>query len=317
MNMLRYNKIIEYCFSMSEDSEGKASKESNEVLDNSEINLQFHWYLFSFFLVYIGSLLIPGIIFLFYFVSYFMPLFLEAENFFVLFLNLQSFLTFLLMPLVIIFCYCLRLFLIALITRVLWAITEKKSPSKDGVIPRNIPSKILNYYHIRSFLIKYPKNVFVKGIFPWLTNWLYNFVKTNEIGKGTTVEEQVCADKYVQIGENSYIGVNSVLTSHLVEGIFGNTIYFKLKVGDNVTLGGWNCFASGTEINDNSYLMPSAHGGKHYIVKGNNIYFGMPLRKIFKKKIASYLGLSIEDLNKNEKLAKLQQTNKKIINSNK
>ena len=292
---------------MNEDSEGFSSKETKEGIVSQEINLQFHWYLFSFFLVYFGSLIIPGIIFLFFFTSYFIPYFLEIENFIVLFLNLNSLLTFLSMPFLIIICYCLRLFLIVLITRILWAITEIISPSKDGIIPRNIPSKILNYYHIRSFLIKYPKNIFVKGLFPWFTNWMYNFIKTNEIGKNTTVEEQVCADKYIQIGNNSYIGVNSVLTSHLVEGIFGNTIYFKLKVGDNVTLGGWNCFASGTEICDNSYLMPSAHGGKHYIVKGNNFYFGMPLRKIFKKKIAGYLGLTLEDLEKNEELTKLQQ----------
>ena len=188
---------------MIEDSEGISSKETKEGIDNQEINLQFHWYLFSFFIVYFGSLLIPGIIFLLYFSSFFLPYFLEAENFLMLFFNINSLLSFLLMPLVIISCYCLRLFLIALITRFLWAITEKISPTKDGNIPRNIPSKILNYYHIRSFLIKHPKNVFVKGLFPWLTNWLYNFVKTNEIGKGTTIEEQVCADKYVQIGNKN------------------------------------------------------------------------------------------------------------------
>ena len=298
---------------MVEESKEITSNDTSTEVPNQEINLQYHWYLFSFFVIYFGSLLLPTTLFLCFSAYYFIPLFLEAENLMVLFLNINSLLTFLIMPLVIIFCYFLRLIFIALITRVLWFITEKKSPSKDGIIPRNIPSKILNYYHIRSFMIKYPKNVFTKGIFPWLANWMYNFVKTNEIGKGTTIEEQVCADKFIQIGKNSYIGVNSVLTSHLVEGIFGNIIYFKLKVGDNVTLGGWNCFASGTEIHDNSYLMPSAHGGKHYIVKGNNIYLGMPLRKIFKKKIANYLDLTIEDLEKNDRLAKIQQEHKRNI----
>jgi UDP-3-O-[3-hydroxymyristoyl] glucosamine N-acyltransferase len=144
---------------------------------------------------------------------------------------------------------------------------------------------------------------------------MYNFVGSNEIGKGTTIEEQVGADRFIEIGTNSYVGVNSVLTSHLVDGIFGNISYFKLKVGDNVTLGGWNCFASGTEIHDNSYLMPSAHGGKHYIIKGNNFYFGMPLRKIFKKKIMNYLALTIEDLEVNDRFAKTQQDYKKNINN--
>jgi len=215
------------------------------------------------------------------------------------------------MPIVILVCYIFRLFILALITRIFWNITEKKTPSKNGVIPRNIKSKTLNYYHIRSFLIKYPKHLFTKGMFPWLITWMYNYVGSNKIGKGTVIEEQVCADRFVEIGDNSYIGVNSVLTSHLVEGIFGNTVYFKLKVGNNTTLGGWNCFASGTEIHDNSYLLPSATGGKHYIVKGDNFYFGMPLRKLFKKKIVEFLDLSPEDLEKNAKLATKQKDNRK------
>jgi UDP-3-O-[3-hydroxymyristoyl] glucosamine N-acyltransferase len=136
---------------------------------------------------------------------------------------------------------------------------------------------------------------------------MYNYIGSNEIGKGTVIEEQVCADRGIKIGKNSYIGVNSVLTSHLVEGIFGRTIYFKLKIGDNVTLGGWNCFASGSEINDNAYLLPSASGGKHYMVKGNNYYFGMPLRKIFKKRLIKYLNLTSEDLEKRDFFIKKEQ----------
>ncbi|MHA1466821.1 MAG: hypothetical protein ACTSP6_01920, partial [Promethearchaeota archaeon] len=155
----------------------------------------------------------------------------------------------------------------------------------DGIIPRNIPSKILNYYHIRSFMLKYPKYIFTKGIFPWLSNWFFNFVGSSKIGKGTTIEEQICADKYIDVGTNCYIGVSSVLTSHLVDGTFGNISYFELKVGNNVTFASQNNFASGCNLGDNSFLMPWASGGKHYTVSGNSFYSGLPLRKIFKKKI--------------------------------
>ena len=273
----------------------------------NEINLQFHWYLFSFFIMYFGSLAIPGIIFMGFLLFFFIPHFLQAMNLIAIFTNVNSLIVLLITPLILILCYVIHLLFLAFLTRVLWNITEKKSPSKDGIIPRNIRSKTLNYYHIRSFLIKYPKYVFTKGIFPWLANWMYNFIGTNEIGRGTTIEEQVCADKFIQIGKNSYIGVNSVLTSHLVEGIFGRTVYFKLKIGDNVTLGGWNCFASGSQIDDDSYLLPSASGGKHYIVKGNNFYFGMPLRKVFKKKLINYLNLTQNDINKMNFFSKKKQ----------
>lgn len=282
---------------MTIEKEESVTVDKDTGAPQNEINLQFHWYLFSFFIMYFGSLILPGIIFMGYVLFFFIPYFLQAVNLVAIFINFNSMIALLITPLILMLCYVIHLFFLAFLTRILWNITEKNSPSKDGVIPRNIRSKTLNYYHIRSFMIKYPKFAFTKGVFPWLSNWMFNFIGSNEIGKGTTIEEQVCADKFIQIGNNSYIGVNSVLTSHLVEGIFGRTIYFKLKVGDNVTLGGWNCFASGTRINDDSYLLPSASGGKHYIVKGNNYYFGMPLRKVFKKRLLNYLNLTEEEAN--------------------
>ena len=298
-------------------SENNSSNEPTALNNNSitvekhDIKLHFHWYLFIFLTSYFFSYFIPSIIFALFVIFVFIPYFLEIDNFYVLLTNLPSLIALALTPIVLIMCYLLRLYLLAVITRFFWSITEKKSPSKDGVIPRNIPSKTLNYYHIRSFLIKYPKYIFTKGIFPWLINWLYNYVGTNKIGKKTSIEEQICADKFVEIGNNCYIGVNSVLTSHLVEGSFGNVVYFKIKVGDNVTFGGRNNFASGCQILDNSYLLPDASGGKHYTVKGDNYYFGLPIRKIFKKNLMEYLKITEEDLIKAKNLEEKQKSIKK------
>jgi len=291
---------------MTEPSDNVNTDNENKKVIKEEINLQFHWYIFSFLLIYMGSFMLPGILFFSYIMFYFVPLFLDNPSIIAIFTSLDSFLALILMPLVILGCYILHLLLMGVITRILWRYTEKKSPTKDGNIPRNIPSKTLNYYHIRSFMIKYSKNCFTKGPFPWLSNWFYNFVGTNKIGKGTTIEEQVCADKYIDVGENCYIGVNSVLTSHFVEGIFGRITYFKIKVGDNTTLGGYNCIAPGTDIKDNCYLIPMAHAAKHYTVKGKNYYFGAPLHKIFKKKLMAYLHVSLDDLNYAKELEKQQ-----------
>jgi len=265
------------------------SENEQEGIIKEEINLQFHWYLFSFFMIYFGSLLIPGAIFILYSLLFFIPYVMETKNFTSLFTELAPLLSLIFMPIIIIICYLLHLLFIALITRWFWNITENKSPTQDGIIPRNIPSKILNYYHIRSFMLKYPKYIFTKGIFPWLSNWFFNFVGSSKIGKGTTIEEQICADKYIDVGTNCYIGVSSVLTSHLVDGTFGNISYFELKVGNNVTFASQNNFASGCNLGDNSFLMPWASGGKHYTVSGNSFYSGLPLRKIFKSKINEYL----------------------------
>ncbi len=280
-------------------------QEENQIQETGqppkvEVNLQFHWYFLAFFIIYAGSFVIPGLIFMFFSYFYFVPVFLETNSFLALFTELEPLIAAILIPWVMIGCYLLHLILVGFITRWLWGITEKNSPSKEGVIPRNIPSKTLNYYHIRSFMIKYGKNTFVKGPFPYLTNWFFNTVRSNLIGKGTTIEEQVCGDKFCEIGKNCYFGPNAVLTTHLVEGVFGRVTYFKIRVGDNSTFSPISMVAPGGKLGDNTYLFPFVAAFKYSEIKGDNYYFGTPLRKIFGKKVMEYLGLTEEDMKKEE-----------------
>lgn len=289
----------------------KEDELKNEII-KEEVKMQFHWYMLSFFIIYFGSFLIPGIIFISYIMLAYKPYFLDYGTFISLFTDLRSLLASIFMPFVLIICYLIHLFLVALITRWLWRFTEKKSPSKSGIIPRNIPSKTLNYYHIKSFLIKYPKNAFSRGPFPWLLKWMFNFVGTNRIGKGAVIEEQLAGDRFVEIGENTYIGTNPGISSHAVDGIFGNISFAKVKIGNNVTSAGFNCFAPGIEIGDNSWWLPMTGATKYNILKGNSFYFGAPLRKIFKKRLMEYLQITEEDLKRAEKLnRKLSSLNKR------
>ena len=104
----------------------------------------------------------------------------------------------------------------------------------------------------------------------------------------------------METGKNCYIGVNSGFSSHAVEGIFGNISYAKIKLGDNVTTAGLNCLAPGVDIKHNSVLFPLAGATKYNTLKENNYYFGVPLRKIFTKKVLSYLQITEEDLKRAE-----------------
>jgi len=272
-----------------------------------EINLQFGLYIVVFIVIYYVSWVLVGAIFFLYVLNLFYPYVLQVNSFSSLFLQPESLLTLLVMPLVIIFSYFLRLLCIAVTTRFFWKLSEKISPSKSGVIPRNIKSKAADYYHLRSFMIKYGKNLFTKGMFPWLSQWFFNFVGSNVIGKGSVIEESVGSDKFATIGKNCYLGPNHTLASHLVQAIFGNIQYFRMIVGDNVTLGAGNQIGPGSEIWDNSYLLPFSSTNKHSVLgskdkKSHRYYFGVPLRKIFKKKTMSYLGISEQDLERNENI---------------
>lgn len=285
------------------ESEPSDSDEPNNEVIKEEVSLQFHLYIIIFGIIYYISWVIPGFVFWLYFFFPFRIFFLENLGFFSLFTNLSSLITLLIMPLVIIGCYLLHLMLIGLTTRFIWGITEKISPSKSGIIPRNIRSRVANYYHIRSFMIKYGKNTFTKGMFPWLSNWFFNFVGSNKIGKHTTLEESVGNDKFINIGENCYIGVNSTLASHLIQGIFGNISYFEIKVGNNVTSSALGNVGAGSVIHEDTYLLPLASTPKHSILKGNNsYYFGIPMRKIFRKKLLKYLNVIPKDLEMNENI---------------
>lgn len=282
--------------------ETKQITSESEVLEkenrSAEVKLQFHWYLLGFFIIFLGSYIIPAFIFMSYVVFLYIPHVLSVNSIFSVLSSFYTLLVTLFIPFVIIGCYFVHVLMMGVLTRWLWNITEKISPTKSGIIPRNIGSKTINFYHIRSFLLKYPKNAIVKGPFPWLINWFYNFVGSNVIGKGTTLEEQFGADRFIETGENCYIGVNSGFSSHSVEGIFGNIAYYKITLGDNVTTSGLNCLAPGVKIKENSSLLPMAGATKFSTLKGNNFYFGIPLRKIFKRKIAEYLDLSEEEIEK-------------------
>lgn len=285
--------------------ESKKNSKASKILKPDVQREEMSYSLILSFMIlltnYLGSFLVPIVIFMLYFFLYFLPSFLEISNFIAIFTEIEPLMALITMPLVLIGCYLIRLYFTALITRVIWAYTESKSPSKNGIIPRNIKSKTEKYYHIRSFLMKYPKNLFVKGLFPWLTNWLYNYVGSMVIGTGTTFEESVGNDKFAIIGKNCYIGVNSTLATHMVEGVWGNIAYFQIQVGNNATTAGNNQVGAGTMIHNNSYLLPLASATKHSVVKGgHHYYFGIPLRKIFDKKVMNYLDLTREDLEKNK-----------------
>jgi UDP-3-O-[3-hydroxymyristoyl] glucosamine N-acyltransferase len=157
-------------------------------------------------------------------------------------------------------------------------------------------------------MIKYGKNTFVKGIFPWLSNWFFNFVGASIIEKGSTIEESVSNDRNIHVKRNVYAGVNSALASHVVEGIGGNISYFRVTAGNNSTLGGHNIIGPGSELKDNSYLLPMAAATKYNVTKGNNYYYGMPLRRIFKKKLMEYLKVSEEDLKRSDNLRIKQES---------
>ncbi len=270
----------------------------------NEVQKKYHsarYYILSFLFQYLISMGIPGILFFMFIIYLFIPNVLNTSNFFDLVLNQKSLIILLLSPGVIIFCYLLHLLLVALTTKRLYNNLEKKDPFKDGIIPREKSNKTLRFYHRKSFILKYPKYAIIKSPFPWLAVKYFNYIGVNKMGKGTTWEEQVTGDKYVISGKNCYFGPNTILTSHLVEGIFGDIKLFTIKTGDNVTFPAFGCLAPGSHLGNNVCLLPVTAAAKHDKLRDNSYFFGLPVRKIFRKKIMEYTGLTAEQIKYDEK----------------
>ena len=65
------------------EGEPKINNPEKEKGDKEqEINLQFHFYLTFFAIIYLGSYFLPGIVFMLYFFLVFKPFFLDIIDFF-------------------------------------------------------------------------------------------------------------------------------------------------------------------------------------------------------------------------------------------
>jgi hypothetical protein len=127
---------------------------------------------------------------------------------------------------------------------------------------------------------------------------MYNFVGTNKIGKGSVLEEHIAGDRFVDVGKDSYLGTNTIVSSHAVEGIFGNISFSKVKIGNNFTAAGFDVIGPGVDTGDNSSWLPITVAPKYNIMKGDNFYFGLPIKKLLEKDLMKYLQISGQELKK-------------------
>jgi acetyltransferase-like isoleucine patch superfamily enzyme len=78
-----------------------------------------------------------------------------------------------------------------------------------------------------------------------------------KIGKGTILGNSlVFTPERVDIGKNCYTGYGAIISGHVFEG---RTLYLKpVKIGDNVTIGGYAIIMPGAEIGDNAIIGANA-----------------------------------------------------------
>lgn len=93
------------------------------------------------------------------------------------------------------------------------------------------------------------------------------------IASGAVLDSQL-----VSIGENSFIGMRAIISSHVNEN--RKLTLAPVKIGKNVTIGGYAIIAPGAEIGDNSIIGVSSFVTKNQKIPPNSIFAGTPAKFI-------------------------------------
>ncbi|MBN1800450.1 MAG: hypothetical protein JW891_03035 [Candidatus Lokiarchaeota archaeon] len=253
---------------------------NNEIQDDfreEEHLVEFKvWY---FFIISLACFLVPFYICLALFLTFYF--FIN----YVLALGLQ--LQFFLFPVVLFFLY--YIYLILLIELVaLWTMKwNKKCPPQQGTFERDFMAvknkteigKILNFYHKRGFIIKFPMWLTSKSPFPWLINRTLRRIGHNKIAKNVIYCDAYAGLEFTDIGENTFIYPTSVLSSHEVNSIFGNLNILEIKIGKNNSLFPGTVVGPGAVSEDCNVFLPGSMIPKGWKgVYGCNYYRGAPAK---------------------------------------
>ncbi|MGV9197475.1 MAG: hypothetical protein ACOC44_15865 [Promethearchaeia archaeon] len=261
------------------------------------LSVPFHVYVFSGWTIIGGSFVVPGFLFIMYAFLFLIPDFLTTSIALTRFLDPYTYFILLTIPLVFILLYLIHLFFVALFTRLFYRYADSRGPAQ-GVFDRNLDehSRTLDYYHWRSFLLKYPVFAFIRSPFPWLLGWELRFIGSNEVGKGTIFEE-CYIHSHINPGEDCYLGTFSHLTNHLVDGVYGeeNLTFYGAEIGDdcvfNALIGG----LPGLEVGDKATLLPMSSTIKFDKLGDGGVYSGFPARRLKPKQVKKFTGGLLDD----------------------
>lgn len=266
--------------------------EENLKMHTKELSVPFHFYLISGWIIIGCSFILPGFLFFLYLFGFLEPSLFSLTLSLELVLELRIIITLILTPIILVLLYLLHLFFVALFTKWFYGIADKRGPNQ-GVFDRNLDeySKVLDYYHFRSFLFKYPIYAFIRSPFPWLLNWELRFLGSNKVGKKTVLEDTFY-HSHINFGKECYIGTFAHISNHLVDGVYGeeNLSFFGVDIGNNCVFSLSNGAMPGLEMEDNSTILPMSATIKYDKLGMNEIYGKFPSRKLNKEEILKITG---------------------------
>ncbi|MHA1730215.1 MAG: hypothetical protein ACTSWY_16010 [Promethearchaeota archaeon] len=255
-------------------------KEENAEIEELKQDVEIPMYT-CFFFNFIAFLLpLYPALSLFFLYSPLMNLILVDSSLF----GINNFWLYFFFPLVIISAVSIYVVGVVIVSNWFIVYLNKKSPPVTGVFSRKYPvSSSIQYYHYRGFIIKYPMWLAYKSPVPgpWAMNWVLRKLGHNKIDKTVIYIDAFPGLEFSYIEENAVFYPGSILSTHLVDSIFGNLSILENRIAkESVFLPG-SGMAPGGVFQEKYVLMPNSLCHKNWHgKKGKRFYSGSPAKSI-------------------------------------
>jgi acetyltransferase-like isoleucine patch superfamily enzyme len=99
-----------------------------------------------------------------------------------------------------------------------------------------------------------------------------------KLGDNTYSAGTILDPPLTYVGNNTIIGQDSILISHIIEG--GHLAYAAIRIGNNVTIGANSVIMAGVIIENNAIVGAGAVVTKKTEIKANEVWGGIPAKKL-------------------------------------
>ena len=150
-------------------------------------------------------------------------------------------------------------------------------PLREGEIVENSKEETRYHIYLLFYLIFfYP--LMRSGFLPLPLMRLIYIALGARLGKNTYSSGIILDPPFVEVGANTLIGQYALFIPHVIEG--KRLAHYRIKIGNNVTIGAHAVVMSGVTIGDNAIVGVGAVVPKGITIGSYEVWGGIPAKKI-------------------------------------
>jgi len=163
---------------------------------------------------------------------------------------------------------------------------DLRGPPREGLYSReftkhNVADRDVHFYHLRGFMYKWPVWVSKKSIFPWMVNFVLRDMAGNKIHKNAMYGDAYVSLEFTELEEGAVIQEAAVISSHVVDSIFGNLTIERVIVRKNGVMTATAVMAPGGIVGEGSAVGPKTMVPKRWVIDREDTKFvwGVPAKE--------------------------------------